>query len=169
MYARALALVAAAAALSLAVVASAGGSVGVEKVSDRAGAPGRSVTLTVGCGFCFPPCVGPKGERHPKGFDHGPCMLGTKADPPAWFGIFLAPRSHRGSLTFLGRAVPPPGGNNPEGGDPPRYLLTFTIPDLRPGKYTYEIRSTPGPHAKRGVMVKDPGSPLWTLTVRGRR
>lgn len=81
MHTRALGLVAAA-ILSLALAASAGGAVGVEKISHRGGPPGRSVTLTIGCGFCFPPCVGPKGERHPKGFDHGPCMLGTKKDPP---------------------------------------------------------------------------------------
>ncbi len=158
---RAFAILATAGVLLLAAVASAAGSVGVEKVSHRGGVPGRSVTLTIGCGFCFPPCVGPQGERHPKGFEHGPCMLGTKKDPPAYFGVFLAPRSHKGPLAFLGRAVPPPGGNDPAGGDPPRYLLTFAIPALRPGKYAYEIRS--------GGMVTDPASRLWTLTVRGRR
>lgn len=63
--------------------------------------------------------------------------------------------------------MPPPGGNDPEGGDPPRYLLTFTIPHLRPGEYSYEIRVTPGPHGRRGVMVRDPASPLWTLRIGG--
>jgi hypothetical protein len=189
MYARALAIVATVGALSLAVAASAGGSVGVEKVSHRAGAPGRSVTLTVGCGFCFPPCVGPKGERHPKGFDHGPCMLGTEGkEPPASFGISLvrakeAPQRrtcsagplctltplgppHKPPFTFLGRAVPPLGGNDPEGGDPPRYLLDFTIPPLPPGTYTYELWCGVCTEGRRGTLIGAPSSRLWRLVIR---
>jgi len=162
--------------------------VGVEKVNRHGGAPGTSVTLTLGCGFCFPPCVGPKGQRHPKGFDHGPCMLGTKKDPPAWFGVSVVPRSRapqllecgpnalcppstlapprRAPFTYLGRAIPPPGGNDPESGDPPRYLLDFTIPDLRPGAYAYEIWCGVCAAGREGSLISAPDSRLWRLSVR---
>lgn len=162
--------------------------VGVEKVSTRHGAPGATVHLTLGCGFCFPPCVGPKGERHPKGFDHGPCMLGIKDDPPASFGISLIRSKdaqqrhtcgdgpvcqptplgppHKAPFTFLGRAVPPPGGNNPEHGDPPRYLLDFTIPHLPPGTYTYEVWCGVCTEGRRGTLIGAPDSPLWRLVIR---
>jgi hypothetical protein len=155
---------------ALVIAAPARADVGVEQTSRRAGSPGTAVTLTLGCGFCFPPCVGPKGERHPKGFDHGPCMLDTKKEPPAFFGIFLAPLGRAGhkALTYLGRAVPPPGGNDPEGGDPPRYLLDFAIPDLPPGPYAYEIRCDACAPGKRASLIAAPASPLWRLSVRVR-
>lgn len=163
-------------------------AVGVEKASRRSGEPGDPVKLTLGCGFCYPPCVGPKGERHPKGFDHGPCMLGTKKDPPAAFGISLVPRSRapqlrecdtgpvctpstlrpprRAPYSFLGRAVPPPGGNDPGSGEPPRYLLQFKIPNLRPGSYLYEIWCGACEKGARGSLISVPASPLWQLQVR---
>jgi hypothetical protein len=170
-------------------VSSASAAVGVEKVSRHGGEPGDEVTLTLACGFCFPPCEGPKGERHPRGFAHGPCMLDTKKDPPASFGISLVPLSsapvpqrcgpravcspdsaappRRAPYTFLGLAVPPPGGNNPEHGDPPRYLLQFTIPSLRSGPYAYVIWCDACIGGKRGSLLASPGSHLWRLTVRG--
>lgn len=170
---------------------SARADVGVEKVSRHGGAPGTPVTLTLGCGFCFPPCVGPKGQRHPKGFEHGPCMLGTKGDPPAWFGVSLVSRSRapqlaecgpnalcppltlapprRTPFTYLGRAVPPPGGNDPEGGDPPRYVLDFMIPNLRPSAYAYEIWCGVCAEGKRGALISAPDSRLWRLSVRPAR
>ena len=80
-------------ALCALAVSSASAAVGVEKVSRHGGGPGDEVTLTLGCGFCYPPCEGPKGERHPRGFDHGPCMLDTKKDPPPSFGISVVPLS----------------------------------------------------------------------------
>jgi hypothetical protein len=168
--------------------ATARGSVGVEAASRHGGEPGTSVTLTVGCGFCFPPCVGPKGERHPKGFDNGPCMLDTKKDPPAWFGISLVPQSRAPQLTecgtgpvctpstlgpphgapysFLGRAVPPPGGNDPGSGKPPRYLLHFEIPNLHPGSYVYELWCGECVEGTRGALISAPASPDWRLEVR---
>jgi hypothetical protein len=163
------------------------GDVGVEAASRHGGAPGTSVALTLGCGFCFPPCVGPKGERHPKGFDHGPCMLGTKQDPPTSFAISIVPRSRapqlrecdsgpvctpstlgpprRAPYRFLGHAVPPPGGNDPGSGRPPRYLLQFEIPDLRPGLYVYEIWCGACAAGARGSLISAPDSPLWRLAV----
>lgn len=187
---RALAAASAAAlvgALSLATTP-ADAAVGVEKVSRGGGEPGASVTLTLACGICYPRCVGPKGERHPEGFDDGPCMLGTKEDPPAAFGISLVPRSRapqlgkcgtgpvctpstvgpprRAPYRFLGRAVPPPGGNDPGSGEPPRYLLQFEIPDLRPGSYLYEVWCGVCEKGARGSLISAPESPLWKLQVR---
>lgn len=173
----------------LALAAPTRAAVGIERASTHHGPPGATIDLTIGCGFCFPPCVGPKGERHPKGFDHGPCMLGTEGkEPPASFGVSLvrakeAPQRrtcgggplctltplgppHRPPFTFLGRAVPPPGGNNPEGGDPPRYLLSFAVPDLTPGTYTYEIWCGVCADGRRGSLIGAPSSRLWRLVIR---
>lgn len=151
----------AAAVLLLSLLPSgASADVGISSVSRHGGKPGDAVKLTLSCGFCFPPCEGPKGQRHPAGYDHGPCMLGTKREPPRWFGISLiplarakspvdcaagrcpprAPRPPRRSpYRFLGQATPPPGGNNPENGDIPRYSVDFEIPELAPGLYAYVI------------------------------
>lgn len=176
------------AALLALAATTANADVGVERTSRHAATPGASVTLTLGCGFCFPPCIGPKGERHPKGFDHGPCMMGRKKDPPASFGISLIPISrapqqhscgtgpvcqpatlgppHRAPFTYLGLAVRPPGGNDPEHVDPPRYLLDFEVPDLPPGTYAYEIWCDACAPGERGTLISVPSSPLWRLTVR---
>jgi hypothetical protein len=174
-------------ALLLLAASAADANVGIQKTSRHAGTPGSRVTLTLACGFCFPPCVGPKGERHPKGAEHGPCMLGTKEDPPGWFGVSLVPISrapqrhscgtgvcvpellgppHRAPYTYLGRAVPPAGGNDPEGGGPPRYLLHFRIPHLRAGTYTYEIWCDACVAGRRGALIGAPRSRPWRLTVR---
>jgi hypothetical protein len=166
---------------------SAAADVGVEKASRHAGRPGEEVRLTLACGFCFPPCEGPKGERHPKGFEHGPCMLGTKDDPPASFGVSLVARDRaeglvacnvrggpcptptapprRHGFRFLGEATPPPGGNDPEGGDPPRYLLSFAIPDLPPGEYSYVIWCDVCLDGRAGALIANPVARLWRLAV----
>lgn len=188
---RAWAALAACAALGLlaALTASIGSAaVGVEGASRRGGSPGEEVRLTLGCGFCFPPCVGPKGERHPEGFDRGPCMLGTHRPPPRSFGISLvplaqAPQPHRCGpnalcepafpapprrhpFTYLGLAVPPPGGNDPEHGDPPRYRLSFAIPDLPTGPYAYVIWCDSCRRGAGGALISSPASPGWRLNVR---
>jgi hypothetical protein len=183
-----LAVSAAAAVICALAASSASAAVGIEKVSRHGGEPGDEVTLTLSCGFCFPPCKGPKGDRHPEGFDHGPCMLDTKSAPPSSFGISLVPRSkapeprkcgHRAVCSlgapapprqypyaFLGLAVPPPGGNNPEHGDPPRYLLHFTIPSLRTGAYAYVVWCDACMEGARGSLIAVPASRLWRLVVR---
>lgn len=183
-----LAVSAAVAILCALAASSASAAVGIEKVSPHGGEPGDEVTLTLSCGFCFPPCKGPKGHRHPDGFDHGPCMLGTKAEPPRSFGISLVPLSkapeprkcgrravcspdtsappRRDPYTFLGLAVPPPGGNNPEHGDLPRYLLHLSIPSLRSGAYAYVIWCDACLEGKRGSLLALPASRLWLLAVR---
>jgi hypothetical protein len=162
-------------------------AVGVEKVSRLGAAPGETVKLTLGCGFCYPPCEGPKGERHPKGFERGPCMLGTDAEPPVSFGVSLVPRSKAAALvscgrralcppttvapprrhpySLLGYAVPPPGGNNPESGDPPRYLLRFQTPALPAGDYAYVIWCDACAKGKHGGLIASPASRLWRLGV----
>lgn len=174
--------------LSILSGSSASANVGIEKVSRHGGRAGDEVTLTLACGFCFPPCKGPKGNRHPDGFDHGPCMLGTRAEPPRSFGISVVPQSkaprprrcgphsvclpelsappRRHPFTFLGLAVPPPGGNNPEHGDPPRYFLHFAIPDLQPGHYAYVIWCGACKAGNDGVLLSFPASRLWRLGVR---
>lgn len=162
--------------------------VGLERADRHAGRPGAEVRLTVACGFCYPPCRGPKGERHPEGFERGICMLGTKRRPPASFGISLLPRERaerllacaiaggdcptptrpprRGGYRYLGEAEPPPGGNNPESGDLPRYLLSFRIPPLPPGDYSYVIWCGACIDGPAGSLVVNPMAPLWRLAVR---
>jgi hypothetical protein len=172
--------------------ASAQASVGVSAASRDSGAPGAEVKLTLECGFCFPPCKGPKGERHPAGFERGPCMLGTHgAKPPSSFGISLMPiddvQPHhcgppdgvcppqasappqRAPFRYLGQAIPPPGGNNPEHGDAPRYLLDFMIPNLAPGLYAYVLFCDACLKGKRGSLVASTGERLWRLRVTAPR
>jgi hypothetical protein len=161
-------------------------------VSRHAGQAGEEVAVTVGCG-CFPPCKGPKGHRHPEGFERGPCTLGSKAPPPASFGVSLLPRAkasaqagctHRtcpkksASLpqdpythpyTFLGFARPPVRGNNPENGATPRYHLNFTIPNLRSDTYSYVIWCTACVRGHRGPLVANSAVPSRQLVVRPPR
>lgn len=93
----------------LLVSSKAGAAVGVEHVSRSVAAPGAEVELTLGCGFCFPPCVGPKGNKHPAGSEHGACMLDTKANPPTAFAISLVPIERAPELRPCGpNAVCPP-------------------------------------------------------------
>lgn len=135
--------------------------IGVERVSRGTASAGDAVTVTLGCGFCFPRCTGPAGDRHPAGHPRGACMLDTKAAPPKAFPLSLvplarAPKPHRcgpnalcapevlhpprqAPFTALGSATPPPDGNDPESGRIPRYLLRFEVPDLAPGTYSFVI------------------------------
>jgi hypothetical protein len=160
--------------LLLAVASPAQADVGVVSSSRAAGAPGDPVELTLGCGFCFPPCVGEPGHRHPVGAEHGTCMLGTRRGPPASFLIWLTPLRHslkpyvcgRGegcepgssrpphlpSFIYLGRAVPiAPGGD--EGLEIPRYRLVFGVPEARPGRYKYVIFCDACIDGPRGSLI----------------
>jgi hypothetical protein len=149
--------------------------VGVEQVSRSSSPAGAEVIVTLGCGFCYPPCIGPKGHRHPAGYPHGTCMLDTKADPPESFPLSLAPlektpKPHacgpnalcapqvlhpprQAPFTALGSAVPPPGGNDPESGNVPRYLLRFDVPSLRPGTYSFVIYCGSCTKGKGGSLI----------------
>jgi len=179
---RALALASSAFALLL-LAPAASADVGVERVLPPAARPGDSVLVQLGCGFCFPPCVGPRGERRPKGYAHGACMLGVRIDPPPGFpislvaaGTALAPRKCRsGGLCApeagqppqappfhaLGVAQPPPRGNDPASGRPPRYLLRFRVPQLDPGAYSFVVYCAVCNRGRGGSLV-----PSGRLLVR---
>jgi len=173
------------AAAALSVPGSAGAAVGVEKVSRVAGSAGDAITLTLGCGFCFPPCHGAPGHREPL-----PCMLGTKRQPPTAFPISLvpiekAPLPHRcgpnavcspgaagaprqAPFTYLGRATPANAeGDTQEPGrsNVPRYRLDFTIPDLPPGTYTYVIFCDVCQAGKSGSLIASPNARPWRLRI----
>jgi len=160
------------------------GDVGVESASHTSGAPGDVVTLTLGCGFCFPPCVGEPGHRHPPGVLHGTCMLGTQARPPPGFQIWLTPlrRSlapyrcgpgdscapgssrppHLPSFIYLGRAKRDPGT---EPGDIPRYRLRFQVPPARAGRYEYVIYCDACVAGPRGSLIDDRTTSAGRLQV----
>ncbi|MGV1049870.1 MAG: hypothetical protein ACOYD4_15255 [Solirubrobacterales bacterium] len=172
------ALGAALAALAVLLVAPALGAVGVEKVSRHAAKPGARVTVTLGCGFCFPPCKGAPGHRN------GPCMLGTKEDPPASFPISLVPLEQAPLPRSCGpNSVCPPEAKAPparapyallgealaEGRKPggaPRYGLDFEVPDLRPGLYAYVVYCDVCNRGAGGSLIAVPQSRLWRLRVR---
>jgi hypothetical protein len=171
-------LAASVAALAILLVAPAQGAVGVEKVSRLGAKPGGEVTLTVGCGFCFPPCKGAPGHRN------GPCMLGTKREPPTAFPISLvrladAPEPHpcgpnavcspeakappgRAPYTYLGEAV----AIGREPGGAPRYELEFEVPQLHAGSYAYVIYCDVCNRGEGGSLIAAPRSRLWRLQVR---
>ena len=142
--------------------------IGIEKVSRPAGAPGETVTMTLGCGACYPPCKGAEGHRHRQGFDHGPCMLGTGGKrPPASFGVSLVPvaKAPGPPFAFLGSATPPPGGNDPANGIP-RYALGFEVPELRPGLYMFVVHCDFCLDGPGGRLIAAPSSPAWRFRVR---
>jgi hypothetical protein len=144
----------------LAVASPAAADVGVVSTSRAAGAPGDPVELMLGCGFCFPPCVGEPGHRHPPGDIHGVCMLDGHREPPASLPIWLTPLKHSlkpylcrpgegcelgssrpphlPSFIYLGRAVTT-GAGGEAGHEIPRYRLAFAVPETKPGRYKYVI------------------------------
>jgi hypothetical protein len=160
--------------LFLAVASPAEADVGVVSSSRAAGAPGDPVELMLGCGFCFPPCVGEPGHRHPPGDLHGPCMLDSHREPPASFPIWLTPLKHSlepylcrpgegcepgssrpphlPSFIYLGRAVPAAAGVD-GGHGIPRYRLAFGVPEARPGRYKYVIFCDACVDGQRGSMT----------------
>ncbi len=157
-------------------------AVGVERVSRHAGMPGEEVKLTLGCGFCFPPCKGEPGQRN------GPCMPGYEPAPES-FAISLvpiekAPAPHRcgpralcsphtlgppgrAPYSFLGEATPPAAGTEQPGArHVPRYTLDFEIPERRAGVYTFVIFCDVCMDGKAGSLIASPGSRNWRLRVR---
>ncbi len=154
---------------ALASAPAARAAVGVEKVSRSAGAPGDPVILTLGCGFCFPPCKGP-----PASFGISLVPVAKISKPNGCGPNSLCPSQARRPprqhpFTFLGLATPPPGGNNPEHGSAPRYLLDFDIPDLRPGLYAYVIYCGVCVKGKDGGLIAFPEAAPWRLRVRPDR
>lgn len=164
--------------------------VGVERVSRLAGVPGEAVELTIGCGFCFPPCEGPQGDRG------GVCMPGAELPPPSFpvslVPIEKVPKPHRcgpkrlctpealapprrAPYTLLGWAKPAPPADDrwPLGGgfghgtiEPPRYALEFPIPDLTPGTYAYVIYCGTCQRGQGGSLISFPSQKRWRLQVR---
>jgi len=171
--------------LSLAVAPAAPADVGVERVSRLAGAPGDAVELTIGCGFCYPPCKGPESEGS------GVCMPGVEPPPPSFpvslVPIEKVPKPHRcgprrlctpeaaapprrAPFTLLGWAKPAPPADDrwPLGGfdhEPPRYALDFQIPDLQPGVYSYVIYCAVCQRGQGGSLIAFPER-RWRLRVR---
>lgn len=185
---RGLIVIALLAALACISVSPAKGDVGVERVSRLAGAPGDSVRLTLGCGFCFPPCVGEPGHRHPPGGPHGFCMLGTRAKPPAAFPVWLTPLRHSlasyrcgsddacapgssrpphlPSFIYLGRAVRALGPDPAGRGGIPRYRLRFQVPSVPPGRYKYVIFCDVCVAGPRGSLIDSRTISAGRLRVR---
>lgn len=175
-------------AVGLLAPASAESDVGVERVSRFAGTPGDAVELTVGCGFCYPPCEGPEGDRS------GVCMPGAETPPPS-FPISLVPiekvpRLHRcgpkkictpqasgpprrAPFTLLGWAKPVQAqasgwwhlsGVVHDTVELPRYVLDFHIPDLRAGVYSYVIYCAACLRGEGGSLIAFPER-RWRLRV----
>jgi hypothetical protein len=157
------------------------GDVGIVKISPSEGVAGDEVQVTVGCGFCFPPC-----SESPRATD-GTCMPSRHARPPGKysFPIELVPIGHslaphrcgadalcaptsvgrpRGwPFIYLGRAMPAFGrGDLERRGALPRYRLGFRIPAVEPGLYQFVIYS--GREGQRGALIAD--APRWRLRVR---
>jgi hypothetical protein len=166
---------------------SAAADVGIEAVSPAEGAPGDRVTVRVGCGFCYPPCEGPKGERHPPGREHGACIPGTRTEPPDHFPISLLPIGsvprvlacqapaacpavktsrlpERPPFTYIGAAVRRTKAPN-SGGDIPHYLLRFRIPDLKEGVYAYVLYCGACWQGAGGSLISSPFLSGWRLRV----
>lgn len=139
-----------AAALALAGAPGALADVGVTHVSRSTASAGDRISITLECGFCYPPCVGRFGHRHPAGYPRGTCMLDSGRQPPRGFPISLLPAArtparradeppHGPPYLPLGAATPPPGGNDPASGDLPRYTLRFRLPAAHPARYAFVI------------------------------
>lgn len=166
------------------------GAVGVESVSRPAGTPGERVELTIGCGFCYPPCRGTPGHRN------APCMMGTDDPPPPAFPVSLVPAARapdptacggfpgcppahagppvvaaaprRAPYTYLGRAVPPAGIEAiRESGRSyvPRYYLDFEIPPRRPGVYALVIFCDACWPGRGGALISQPRLPYWRVRI----
>jgi hypothetical protein len=149
--------------------------VGIVNVSPRAAAAGDSVQVTVGCGYCFPPC-----PASPT------CMPSRRARPPEQysFPILLvpsrvslaphkcAPINHRTKqrveglcppisvglprrrpFIYLGRALPVSSRDDLQRhGGFPRYRLRFRIPAVKPDLYRLVICSGCA-RGRRGSLI----------------
>jgi hypothetical protein len=175
-------------AAALTVAGPARADVGFESVSRHAGSPGDRVDLTIGCGFCFPPCVGRLGHQHPPGERSGACMLGSRRGPPASFPVWLTPLRHSldrytcdlgegcrpgarpprlPSFVYLGRAAPRPDELADRHGVP-RYRLIFGVPEASPGRYKYVLFCEACVEGPRGSLIESPTLAAGRLRVLPR-
>jgi len=156
----------------------AGADVGFESASRSSAGPGEHVKVTVGCGFCFPPCVGRPGHRHPPGTTKGICMLDSRSRPPTGFGIWLTPAAHTlarnrirssrpphlPSFTYLGRARRATR-RSPGQHEIPRYVLRFRVPALPPGAYRYVLYCAACVEGPRGTLIESGPAPPIHLRI----
>ena len=179
--------------LLLAVAVPAQADVGFVGSTDRAGAPGDRIEVTIGCGFCFPPCVGEPGDKHAPGDPHGICNPGNHGGPPASFQVWITPVGHSldpyicgpgervpgappqgpcragsrpphlPSFIHLGRAMPQRRGVDSK--EIPRYRLIFAVPEARPGLYKYVLFCDSCVDGPRGSLVDDRGRAAGPLRV----
>lgn len=155
-----LALCSALALLALGGALEAGADIGFTGASRTVASPGDSASVSIGCGFCLPRCVGRPGHRHPPGPLDGACMLSGRARPPSGFPVWLTalgrslgpypPASckpgelcppaqrppHLPSFTYLGRAERVGRDSRIE---VPLYVLRFAVPEVDPGRYQYVL------------------------------
>ncbi len=171
----------------------AGADVGIVKVSPPAGVAGDAVEVTVGCGFCFPPC-----SETPRA-TNVTCMPSRRARPPETysFPILLVPHRvrlapHRCTVVnhrtkqrveglcapvsvglprrrpfiYLGRALPASSRDDlQQSGAFPRYRLRFRIPTVEPG--LYELVICEGcDRGQRGSLITYPVLRRYRLRVR---
>ena len=162
----------------------AGAAVGVERVSRPAASAGETLRVTLGCGFCYPPCEG-------KPARNTPCMLDTDRQPPRGFPLSIVPIGRvpepfpcgrrmvcspvadrppaRAPFTFLGEAIPPPNieeiresGRNYV----PRYRLEFEVPKRRPGNYAFVIFCDVCLEGEGGSLIAEPRLGRWSFRIR---
>jgi MYXO-CTERM domain-containing protein len=167
--------------------------VGIVKVSPSAGVAGDTVEVTVGCGYCFPPC-----SETPRAAN-ATCMPSRRARPPEKysFPILLVPHrvqlaphrcaviNHRTKhrveglcapvsvglprrrpFTYLGRALPASSRDDLEQpGAFPRYRLRFRIPTIEPGLYRLVICEGCD-RGRRGSLITYPLHRRYSLRVR---
>jgi hypothetical protein len=159
--------------------------VGIIKASPSAGQPGDSVDVTVGCGFCFPPC-----STSPRA-GNATCMPSRRARPSAQysFPVLLAPIGHRLAphrcgadavcaakseglprrppFVYLGRASPAFTSDDLEQSVAiPRYRLRSPIPAVKPGLYKFFIYCGVCAEGTRGSLITYPTLHRWRLRVR---
>jgi hypothetical protein len=165
--------------LSVPLASSASADIGFESASHSSAAPGERMRLTVGCGFCFPPCVGRPGHRHPAGSQDGVCMLDGGRRPPTGFGIWLTPATHRLARALPGSSRPPrlpsfaylgraeralhPSRGGPHG--VPSYVLRFRVPALAPGPYEYVLFCAACVAGPRGTLLASVPGPVGRLQI----
>jgi hypothetical protein len=166
--------------------------IGFGHFSRHEAAPGESVSVSIGCGFCIPRCVGKPGQRHPPGRRDGSCILGGPARRPTGFPVWLTPLDHElgpypgpcersakrcppgsrpphlPSFTYLGRAG---RASSVEGVEVPRYALRFRLPEVEPGRYKYVLYCGSCYRGPGGVVIdsavfSDGGLGAGVLTVR---